>query len=236
MTFPPLLITSGINVEATPFLKMRDAKSRLSAVINGVHQWQSINEHQKIVIVDGTGFDLTCHFSSSDIEILTYRNDQSLVEKYGKGAGEAQDVQYALQNSNFIFDTNHFMKVTGKRWVTNIHQFKKSDIFTEFKCKPIVTNWLDLLYINTAFFSSTRTFYLKNFSDVHYEVDDFKGIALEQAMAQRIKNNKIKGYCYSVIPELRGWDGSGNHSVDIYPDRVKHVFRNFKYRILSGLL
>ncbi len=239
MELPVLLITSAIKPDKVSYLKMSDSDKRLEATINGIKRWKTQYPDLKIVVVDGTNFDLSPYIPD-DIESLFFHHDSSLVEQLGKGAGEAQDIEYALRKSSLIKNGNYFMKVTGKYWVENLEKFKSEDLFTNFKCKPIISNTLSLKYINTAFFCSNKDAYLKIFKNLPYEVNDNhnpeeSNSDLEHIMAISIKKNNLRNYIFSEIPMVAGWTGTGDHMIELYKDRKKHFFRNLKYKILSHI-
>ena len=238
MNYPPLLMTSCVNIGKVPYTNMVDRERRLEEVIKSIVKWQELIPKIQIVLVDGSEFSFTekIELRGINIEYLSYRNDKTLVAKNGKGAGEAQDISYALKNSEKIKNAGYFMKCTGKRWVNNISAFDNKDLYSHFKCKPIISNWGKLSYINTAFFCAHASYYQKFFEGLEHEVNDHTGMDLEHAMAQRIVNQKLKNYIFSDIPMLDGWDGTGDHRVKIYQERPKHYVRRIKYKLLSMIL
>ena len=236
MDLPVLLITCAIKTDKVKYLKMTDPDKRLKATIIALQKWKTKFPNIKIVIVDGTNFNLSSYLPD-DVECLFYQHDQSLIEKLGKGSGEAQDIEYALMNSNYISKYSYFMKITGKRWVDNLENFKSNDLFTDFKCKPTITSKLKLLYINTAFFCSKKDSYLNMFENLPFEVDESNLVDdLEHVMATFIKRKSIRNYIFSEIPLLSGWDGTGDHEVALYSDTKKHFFRRMKYKFLSHII
>ena len=239
MKLPVLLITSAIKTDKVNHLKMTDLDKRLASTIKSIKIWKNKYPNLKITVVDGTNFDLAPYIPN-DIESLYFQHNSALIKKLGKGSGEAQDIEYALRNSSFIRNENYFMKVTGKRWVENLEKFRDSDLYTDFKCKPIISNTLKLRYINTAFFCSEKNFYLKIFENLPYLVNDNHSeneanTDLEHVMARCIKSNDVKNYIFSEIPFLAGWDGTGDHKVDLYKDKKKHFLRKIKYKLLSHI-
>ena len=236
MKMPPLLMTSCVNVGDVKYTNMRSSDRRLKEVIRSIKEWKFRLPDLSIVLVDGSNFDFSGIFDDDNFEALFYKNDQLLVEQFGKGAGEAQDIMFALNNSRIINQSGYFIKCTGKRWVENIHDFGKKDLRSCFKCKPITNNLGRLLYVNTAFFSSSVEFYKSHFHTLHLNVDDNCGMDLEHAMADVIRQKRIKNYIFAEIPKLSGWDGSGDHKVEIYNDGAKHALRRLKYRVLSWVM
>ena len=102
MRMPPLLMTSCINIGNVKYTNMRSADRRLEEVKRSINEWRNRFPNLSIVLVDGSEYNFSRIFEDKNLELLTYRNDQSLVEKFGKGVGEAQDVMFALYNSKFI--------------------------------------------------------------------------------------------------------------------------------------
>ena len=235
INLPPLLITSAINIKSVPYLSMTDSSERLRSTLSALKAWQDKYPNIEVVIVDGTGFKYEMA-NNSRVEVLSYENNSSAISKLGKGYGEAEDIEFALMNSKIIKNSNNFMKVTGKRMITNLDGFDKTDLYCEFKCKPVVGNRLDLLYINTAFFCASRDVYLSLFKDIKLSINDSVGDDLEHVMAERIRLRKQRNYCFSTIPRISGWDGTSNSEIVIYNDRFRHMLRTVKYFTLSKVL
>tara|TARA_Y100001968_G_scaffold100812_1_gene90727 strand:- start:226 stop:942 length:717 start_codon:yes stop_codon:yes gene_type:complete len=237
LKYPTLLITSAIQPnEGIAHLKLVSPKERLKYTLNGIKKWKELIPKLRIVIVDGTNFELTTHVDS-DVECICYKNDIFLDPRKGKSAGEAQDIVYALKNSEYIKQYPNVMKVTGKRWVQNIKHFKRNDLFTRFKCKPIFSNTLSLIYINTSFLCFDRDYYLSLFENMSNEINEnYHHRDIEHIMAEILIEKKVRHYTFEKIPNVDGWDGTGNYSIlDLYPDKIKHQFRKLKYKIISKI-
>ena len=104
MEYPTLLITSAIKPNnKVNYIKMSDSKFRLERTLMAIEKWRENIPNIKIVIVDGTNFNLKPYIYK-DIECLFYENDLFKNPSRGKGCGESQDVVYALKNSKTIMD------------------------------------------------------------------------------------------------------------------------------------
>ena len=235
MKFPCLLITTAINPVKINYLKMTNPKKRLDWTIKAINYWKVLIPNIKIVVVDGTNFDLNPYLDKN-IECLFYSNSLKTKGFKGKGSGEAEDIIFALTNSSTINNNPHVMKITGKYWVENIHKFKQKDLFCDFKCKPVISNFLSLEYISTIFMCFHKDFYLSKFKDLQYLINDsihFNDI--EHIMANEILEKKIKNFILSEIPLVKGWCGTGDHLINLYTDSRKHFFRRYKYKLLSKI-
>ena len=236
MEYPTLLITSAIKPNnKVNYIKMSDSKFRLERTLRAIEKWRENIPNIKIVIVDGTNFNLKPYIYK-DIECLFYENDLFKNPSRGKGSGESQDIVYALKNSKTIENNPNIMKITAKYWINNIHLLKKSDLFCKFKCKPIISNFFSLQYISTVFMCFHKEFYLQNFENLQDLVDDsIHHNDIEHIMAKQIIKKKINNYIFGGIPLVEGWCGTSDKKIRLYKDTYKHFLRKIKYNLLSKI-
>jgi hypothetical protein len=236
--FPPLLVTTAVYILDVPYTNMINAEQRINKYVSALNEWLKLIPELKIVLCDSTGFDWNNHvkkcFNSSNFECLYFTNDRYSVTKYGKGFGELESMNFAVDNSFFIHDSNSFMKVTGKYWVKNINSMTKSSFLGDFKCKSIYSISMNkLLYINTAFFYCSRKFYIENFYHSFNRINDHNGNDLEHVLANVLKENKVKGFQFSILPSICGWSGTVDGPVDLSSVSFRDFGREIKYFILS---
>ncbi len=58
----PLIITSAINACAER-TQLRSNDERLRLTLEGLREWMSLRVFRRIIVCDGTGFDLTPHLN-----------------------------------------------------------------------------------------------------------------------------------------------------------------------------
>jgi hypothetical protein len=120
-----LLITSCVSVSA-PYVKLRDTHERLTLSLLSIENWLAICPNIRIVICDGSGYDFTeiCRtkFPEAKIECLFFINNKEKVAELGKGFGEGEIIDYALDHSKYIEESDFFVKCTSKLWVNNFNE------------------------------------------------------------------------------------------------------------------
>ncbi|PMG34010.1 hypothetical protein BCU93_18640, partial [Vibrio breoganii] len=164
----------------------------------------------------------------SNVEVLYFKNDDALVSLKGKGFGEGQIIKYALQESVYLKSAEHFIKLTGKLWVSNILECEeKYNGFAYF----MIDNPIKPLKVDTKFYIVQKKFFNNTLLEVYESVDDLNGYYLEHAYFEQLINstgncNVFSGHFY---PEIFGLSGSTGKSYA--PDLKKMRTKNFKYKL-----
>jgi len=230
----PILITCAIKVNA-PYTQLSNAQERLELLISSIIQWNNINGVKRLVICDGSGYDLTEHIvglnlNNIEYEILNFTNDIEDVKKFGKGYGEGQIVEYAIKNSKFIKESSHFAKCTGKLWVDNyidcLNNYNGNYFFDYHgRFSPIS--------IDTRFYIINKEYFINNIMNLYKCVDDKNFIYLENAYLLFFKRLKIANFISYPVPLIRGVSGSTGlpHKVD----KIRIFIKNIKHYILKNI-
>ena len=239
--YPPLIITTAALPGDVPFLEMRDSEQRIAKYLKAINIWLKKIPDLRIVLCDGTGFDwidiVEEKYPNHHFECLHFINDMNSVKKYGKGFGEIEILNFAVNNSRYVAEQSRFMKITGKYWVNNICKFDDEDLFCDFKCKSTFLIFkLKLLYINSSFFICSSQMYLKYFYNSSILINYHSGDDLEHVMGKIIISNNIKNYQFKRFPGIAGWSGTSNTPFDLSPITLKDKLREIKYRLLSWVL
>ena len=225
----PVLITSAINVSAAKTV-LTDVKARLELTLNSVQQWRETPGVSHVIVCDGSGFDLGPHISNmfsnqADVgcEVISFTNDVAGVKAKGKGYGEGEIVNYALQQSQVLKGASHFAKCTGKLWVENfascLNGFNGLAAF-DFRgnFKPV--------QIDTRFYIVNKEFFVANMAALHHFVDDGNGFYLEHAFRDGLKSRALSDYVMFPTPRIRGI--SGSMGVRLETSRTKAALRDFR--------
>lgn len=239
--YPPLIITTAVFPRDVPYLSMTDSNERITKYIKAVQEWRMRIPTLKIILCDGTGFDWGAEigglYDDINFEFLSHINDVEGVKKYGKGFGEIQTLNFVVDNSVFLKSSPQFMKITGKYWVSNINSIPIKDLYSSFKCKSIykISN-RKLLYINSAFYISSVEFYKKYFYNSYKLINDHMGDDLEHVLAKILIKERVSNYQFRCSPDICGWTGTSNSSVDLRSKNLKDHCRKIKYWLLSWIL
>lgn len=188
-----ILLTSCVYVRS-PFVKLNDPVDRVNLTIHALRHWLDFEEGNSFIICDGSGYDFTddCNknFPSKDIECLHFINDVESVEKFGKGYGEGEIVNFALANSRYLKEEKYFVKCTAKLWVRNFG-FISRTLRGPFQCdflfddNSFVKNPTPS-HIDTRFYIADKEFYLANLAKTYKKVRDREGYYLEHAFCDDI--------------------------------------------------
>jgi hypothetical protein len=215
MEFPPLLITSSVHVSA-PETKIVDSNERISLTLFYLDLWVAKFPNLKIILCDGSGFDFSGHIRNDDryknIESISFKNNSTKVSEFGKGYGEGEIINFALENSKLLEHSNAFAKITSKMWVKNFRQC--ADIWrTNFLGMPMLSvsddfSSVQLDRIDTRFWITDTKFFKEFFSQAYLNVRDSEGYFLEHAFRDVVLNKRIKNFGFSIYPDIEGVSGS----------------------------
>jgi hypothetical protein len=208
----PLIITSAINVHAVR-TKLRSSNERLRLTLEGLREWMSLRVFRRIVVCDGTGFDMTPHLNelidtgNAEIafESLCFQNDAALVKQLGQGYGEGQIVDYALNHSRLLAETDSFAKCTSKLWVTNatscLRHYNGTAAFN-------LAGGFIPTYVDTRFYICSKAFYNSYLRDCHLAVDEDNVQYLEHRFFTSIRGMPLYRNTLFPTPFVRGVSGT----------------------------
>jgi hypothetical protein len=230
----PILLTSSVIAHDTG-VALKDTEARIHLALESVSHWLKIDPKLEIVLCDGSNHDfssiVTEKFPSSQIECLSFENDQELVKKFGRGYGEGEIVRYALKHSKFINRAGCFAKCTSKLWVDNYAQCLKSwngkllykgvflNVFSLFK-KTVFS------YIDTRFYIISCSVYTKYFENAHLQIRADQGKSLEECFHEVFIQNNIYHSLFNVAPVINGvGGGTGKYYKNSNLRKIKEVLR-----------
>jgi len=208
----PLIITSAINVNALR-TKLSEGHERLRLTLEGLRAWMSLRAFTRIVICDGSGFDLAPYLNqlresgTNDItfESLCFQNDVPMVAKLGKGFGEGQIVEHALTHSRLLAESNSFAKCTSKLWITNAAACLRHYNGT---ASLNLSGGFIPKYVDTRFYLCSTDFYASYLRDCHLAVDEDRGQYLEHRFFESIKGTRMYRNTLFPTPTILGISGS----------------------------
>jgi hypothetical protein len=206
----PILLTSSA-IAYDDGVSLRDTKDRVQSTLESVGAWLNIDPKLQIVLCDGSNYDfdglIKRAFPRSEIECLSFENDQSQVKLNGRGYGEGEIIRFAISHSRFISAAGCFAKCTAKLWVSNYQQCHEqwdkrftckgvfSDVFSPFKKTQID-------YIDTRFYLTSLDFYHYNLIDIHIKLNKGGRLGLEEYFLETIQEKKTENKIDHYIPVL----------------------------------
>lgn len=230
----PILLTSSVIVHDKA-VSLKNKEERIRLAMQSVKEWLKIDPRLSIVLCDGSSFDfselVSKQFPDARIECLPFENNQTMVERFGRGYGEGEIVRYALQHSKFIAQAGCFAKCSSKLWVENFLTCAKSwngralfkgvflNIFSLF-------NSCEFSYIDTRFYIISTDFYRQFFENAHAKIGKKKGFGLENSFHSIITEQHIKRSLLRVSPVICGvGGGTGYYYNNSFARRLKESFR-----------
>jgi hypothetical protein len=237
-TLPPLLLTSCVTVSA-PSTQIQDKNNRIELTIKSIEKWLNISTHLKIIICDGSNYDfssiLSEKFPYHQIECLFFNNNSKSVALYGKGYGEGEIVQYALENSVFLNEADFFAKCTSKLWVDNFSEclyfwngtFLCDCDFSYLKHFKLV----EFKSVDTAFYMVDKLYYMENFLSAHLNVREKNRHWLEHCFKDIVIAKKMSKFMLPVAPIVRGVSGTqGSENNYSFTNKANDIIKRLLVR------
>ena len=259
-----ILLTGCINPNGMPFTKLTDANERQRQYINAIHFYIE-NTDCKIIFCENSNTDITPFFKDlqNRLEVLTFPGNQD--KKRGKGYGEAEIIEYALQHSSYIQDDFIIIKITGRLIVNNICKIIKSLTFKHDFVTCLFHS--DLKFADSRIFCGTVAFFKEFLKNKDQMYDEHK-VFFEHILASTVLASSVKFIPFLEEPIITGTSGTtGRLYQDSTPSRknailykgyswmqYKRVYQNsshrhtslykkiaiqlciFKYKVLSKLV
>lgn len=208
-----LITTASKPPEGVYALKMTNVAKRKITAKAAVFFWAALGI-KKMVIADATGQTLleeseVLMLNQMDVEVeqIHYLQDTGAVIQKGKGYGEGALINFALQYSKLLQDTNNFFKCTGKIYCRN-----STEIFDLIKKNNIQNifwgDFFDTSMIDTRFFYVSKKFAREVLLPAYEHVDDKNNIFAEHCVMKIAKKHLTKAS--SLKPVLSGFSGTGN--------------------------
>jgi hypothetical protein len=230
----PILITSAINVSADK-TALRNSSDRLTETLKGLQEWLRLPCAPRIVLCDGSGFDLgpfladlPCE-TKKRVEHLSFTNSVDMVRTRGKGWGEGEIVNFALEHSETLRAASAFAKCTGKLWIPNYVQcVRKFNGVASFdfngRLKP--------RFIDTRFYIVSKDFFFARLANVYKTVQDNQGFYLEHAFLHALGDVHPGNYAMLPVPWIQGT--SGSMATRYEQPRLKRLVRSGRTLLLRA--
>ena len=230
----PILITSSITPHDKS-VKLADPQQRLFHAIESITQWIRVAPGSSFVLCDGSNFDFQPivreRFPNTEIESLSFENDQAKIITQGRGYGEGEIVRFALNHSALLRTSDAFAKCSSKLWVENyaecINHWPANCLFSGvFRNAFSLSKRIEIVQVDTRFYMVDSDFYLKNFIDAHWQIGQSPGFGLEDSFFQRLQTMHQHPYLFPVSPIIRGvGGGTGRYYKDTWLRVQKEKFK-----------
>ena len=215
-----ILLTGCINPNGMPFTQLTNTSERQKQYVDAIHYYLR-NTDCKIVFCENSNTDISQLFINEQerLDILTFSGNQN--KQRGKGYGEAEIIEYALQNSSFIQDDSIVIKITGRLIVNNIYKIIKYQTSKhDFVTCLFHSN---LKFADSRIFCGTVSFY-KEFVKNKEHMNDSEGIFFEHVLASTVLGSSYRFIPFFEEPIIIGISGStGERYQKPIPDQRSQV-------------
>lgn len=227
-----LLVTSAIQPMTDLYMSVTDPDRRLLAVRGGLYRWVDRWRIDKLVIVDGSDRKPLneCDLALFDrlgvrVEQIAYRQSEEKLKRYGKGYGESEAMDLAVDQSRLLNEAGGFFKITGKQFVDNFAEiqavlkaFQVQAIFYHVAFKDRVVPRID-----TRFFYTSLDFYRSHLKGAWAGIDDQGGKPIEKVYYD-ILSPRLRGAATHrpIISGLAG--GTGAFAEDAFGTAPSQTF------------
>ena len=202
-----ILLTGCINPNGMSFTTLTDVNERQTQYFHAI-QYYLRNTHCNIVFCENSNTDIRSHFNSNifknRLEILTFLGNQD--KQRGKGYGEAEIIEYALQHSLLMHKNTIIIKITGRLIINNINTILKSLKHQERDFISCIIH-SDFKFADSRIICATSTFY-KEFLNNKNMINDNNGVYFEHALCFSVLNSSITYIPFIEEPLIIGESGS----------------------------
>lgn len=224
-----ILLTGCINPKGMAFTTLSDQEERKAQYINAIQYYLS-NTSSKIVFSENSGTDISSLFKdaieSGRMEYLSFHGNQDKTR--GKGYGECEIIEYALDNSKLIHSSKdqRIAKITGRLIVRNIKGILRWHKLLFSKQTVFCTINSDLSFPDSRLIVAPVSFY-KAFLHSKELINDSKGYYFEHALCETLKRENDYSYSpFLFMPCIEGVSGSTG---EIYFGKMGDFIFNLRY-------
>lgn len=214
-----ILLTATVDVNGCPKLKRSDPELRKNDHKEALKLWLE-NTNCKFVLCENSNYDLSFLNEVLDtqekrdrVELISYDGNKN-IKSVGKGYGEFDTVEYAVDNSEFIKNFTHVLKVTGRYYCSRLVEsllavdYSKFDLIVhERKISPMHKQKC----ANTLFWGASKEFYQSSIQPKKSKINDPGGVWAEHILLRiwnaTPENQKVKFNNLGAT----GWSGTAGH-------------------------
>ena len=180
------------------YLVVSNVEDRLNQYIESIIYYINDSVISNIVFCENSNFNYKdvkvlydiANKRGKHFEWLSFSGNSENVVKYGKGYGEGEIIEYALENSGLLNKCKVFAKITGRLKISNINcivngiRVKQGSVNADIYRKK---------GIDTRFYIIDKSLYCKYFLKAYTHTNDTqkKAVALEDVFYNTIKKNRL---------------------------------------------
>lgn len=222
-----IFITATIHCGDTPHVKRTDPEQRTQDYLTAFRKWLSLEADADIVFCENSNADLARfrevalqHKGRNKVRILTFAGNVGAQLK-GKGYGEIEMLQHALNTVPGMKDYRYIVKVSGRYVEFNGEKLVR--LIAGMSSDLICDIHSNLTYGDTRTVAFTPKVLLEHLIPYQEELDENRGIIIEHLMAKCLHRTLIAGGTWSPLPCTPYSDGiSGSWNI---PQRASLLYR-----------
>ena len=224
-----ILLTGCINPNGMSFTTLTDISIRINQYLAAISFYLQ-NTDIPIVFVENSDNDLRRYANSftrnKRLEILSFNGNNN--KERGKGYGEAEIIEYALNNSLIIKSTQkcNIIKITGRLIIKNIVSVINHRFFSQRNNSIIVTFNSDFSFADSRIIIAPKTFYL-SFLINKEEINDSVNHFFEIVLSNTIKKEQTNHFYLFFIEHYI--DGQSGTTSEIYHPHEDTLTRRLSY-------
>lgn len=231
-----LVLHATVDVRGVVFVKRDDPNERFEDYRQGLSQWVTRNDFDKLIFVENSGYDISELRAITDrslldkesVEFLSF-DGQDFPRELGKGYGETLNFEYVLNNSKILSEDDMLIRSNGRYYVENMHAFFEAlqaptEILIEFRQY--------LGYADVTVLGGTVDFFRRYICPYGREVNDSMGYFMEHAYARAAHRALADGLVWRPFPEVPSVVGfSGTDNVRKKENPVARTARELRHKL-----
>ena len=227
-----LLLTGYINPSGMSYTSLNNPKERERQYVNAIRYYLSKTNYP-IVFTENSGSDISQLFTDSiksgRMEYFTFNGNQDKAR--GKGYGECEIIEYALNNSAIINSAHdcQIAKITGRLRILNINSIIRIHRFISSKKSVLCAINSVLSFPDSRLFIAPIDFY-RAFTKKKETINDSDGFFFEHTLCNVIKEEKSYPFSpFLLMPRIEGVSGSTGEVYNGETIKLSFAIKYVKY-------
>lgn len=225
-----LLLTGCINPNGMAFTSLTDATIRLKQYQTAINFYLK-NTSYPVVFAENSGTSLNnlynTKISTNRLELLSFCGNKS--KDKGKGYGEAEIIEYALNKSSIIAsckDKCSIIKITGRLIISNVKELIDNKFLFQDNKSIVASYNSDFSFVDTRIIIAPINFF-SSFIEHKNDIDDRTNTFFENVFSDSIKHNsQYRYYPFYIEPQIKGQSGTTGN---LYTPPIPTLKRRLQY-------
>jgi hypothetical protein len=231
-----LLLTGTINVYNKQFTVLTNVDQRRMDYVDTIRYYLQHYPY-RIVFVENSGENISGYFEAAikdqRLEVLSFEGN-SYPEELGKGLGEMNCIEYAVNNARLFTDNHFIFKITGRYRIANFPAFIRR--YERQRSMELMADLTDNFRHSISAIFGFKKFFAQQYLFKHaHLLNDSKGFFFEHALSKAVTEAVSNGIHFELFrhyPKLvaiSGTTGKPYRKSFFYmlPREIKYLLRYF---------